>query len=130
MMKQAAQIKTMLAEKNKNLDKAREAVRNKEKEYLEYQEKGNIIYLGAKDDGQDLTESEKEELLKRKFTYDMLVDGLKEGKFKKIVVVTGAGISVSAGIPDFRSPKTGIYDNLKEYDLPNPESIFDINYFE
>ena len=50
----------------------------------------------------------------------MLVDGLKEGKFKKIVMVTGAGISVSAGIPDFRSPKTGIYDNLKEYDLPDP----------
>ena len=43
--------------------------------------------------------------------------------------MTGAGISVSAGIPDFRSPKTGLYANLKEYNLPTPESIFDIEYF-
>ena len=44
--------------------------------------------------------------------------------------MTGAGISVSAGIPDFRSPGTGLYDNLKEYDLPYPEAIFDIDYFK
>jgi len=43
--------------------------------------------------------------------------------------MTGAGISVSAGIPDFRSPGTGIYDNLKEYDLPTPEALFNVEYF-
>ena len=43
--------------------------------------------------------------------------------------MTGAGISVSAGIPDFRSPKTGLYSNLKKYKLPEPEAIFDLNYF-
>ena len=43
--------------------------------------------------------------------------------------MTGAGISVAAGIPDFRSPGSGLYDNLKEYDLPTPESIFDIDFF-
>lgn len=43
--------------------------------------------------------------------------------------MTGAGISVSAGIPDFRSPKTGIYANLEKFNLPNPESLFHISYF-
>jgi NAD-dependent deacetylase sirtuin 2 len=44
--------------------------------------------------------------------------------------MTGAGISVSAGIPDFRSPKTGLYDNLKEYNLPYPEAIFALDFFQ
>jgi NAD-dependent SIR2 family protein deacetylase len=56
--------------------------------------------------------------------------GLKDGQFKKIVFMTGAGISVSAGIPDFRSPGTGLYSNLKKYNLPRPEAIFDIEYFK
>lgn len=43
--------------------------------------------------------------------------------------MTGAGISVSAGIPDFRSPGTGVYDNLKEYNLPTPEALFSVKYF-
>ena len=63
-------------------------------------------------------------------TYDDLVDGLKEGKYKRVLVLTGAGISVSAGIPDFRSPKTGIYANLDEYNLPTPETLFSIDYFK
>jgi NAD-dependent SIR2 family protein deacetylase len=41
----------------------------------------------------------------------------------------GAGISVSAGIPDFRSPGTGLYSQLQRYDLPWPEAVFDIRYF-
>ena len=41
----------------------------------------------------------------------------------------GAGISTSAGIPDFRSPDTGIYSNLAHLDLPDPESVFDISFF-
>ena len=44
--------------------------------------------------------------------------------------MTGAGISVSAGIPDFRSPKTGLYANLQEYDLPTPESMFNLAFFK
>ena len=65
----------------------------------------------------------------KNFTYQNLVDGLKTNKFKNIMVMTGAGVSVSAGIPDFRSPGTGIYDNLKEYNLPQPECIFAIDFF-
>lgn len=53
---------------------------------------------------------------------------IKEKKCKNIIIMTGAGISVAAGIPDFRSPGTGLYDNLAKYDLPYPEAVFDIEY--
>ena len=36
---------------------------------------------------------------------------------------------MSAGIPDFRSPKTGIYANLQKYNLSRPEEIFTLDYF-
>ncbi len=43
--------------------------------------------------------------------------------------MAGAGLSTPSGIPDFRTPGSGIYDNLRKYRLPYPEAIFDINYF-
>ncbi len=42
---------------------------------------------------------------------DFGVFGAREGR--KVIVMAGAGISVAAGIPDFRSPGTGLYDNLQ-----------------
>ena len=45
-------------------------------------------------------------------------------KSKKIAVLTGAGISTNAGIPDFRGPR-GLYITCR-YD---PEKVFDFNYF-
>ena len=49
---------------------------------------------------------------------------------ENIIVMTGAGISTSAGIPDFRSPGTGLYSQLEKYNLPYPQAIFEINYFK
>eukprot|EP01133_Synstelium_polycarpum_P015821 gene15821-18801_t len=47
---------------------------------------------------------------------------------KNILIVTGAGVSVSCGIPDFRS-KGGVYETIEEkYNLPEPEALFDIDY--
>lgn len=34
--------------------------------------------------------------------------------------MTGAGLSVASGIPDFRSPGTGLYSQLQKYNLPYP----------
>ncbi|KAB7497342.1 NAD-dependent protein deacetylase sirtuin-2 [Armadillidium nasatum] len=61
---------------------------------------------------------------------DGVVSYIKSGKCKNIITLAGAGISTSAGIPDFRSPQSGLYHNLKKYDLPYPEAIFDIEYFK
>ena len=50
-------------------------------------------------------------------------------KSSSILVLTGAGISVSAGIPDFRS-ENGLYSQLKEkFNLSDPTTMFDIKYF-
>ena len=46
---------------------------------------------------------------------------------KRLVVFTGAGISVPSGIPDFRSPG-GLYMQ-KEFDGASPEEIISHTYF-
>mmetsp|Transcript_11297 Transcript_11297/g.22992 ORF Transcript_11297/g.22992 Transcript_11297/m.22992 type:complete len:189 (+) Transcript_11297:110-676(+) len=56
-------------------------------------------------------------------------DLLASNKFRNIVILTGAGVSCSAGIPDFRTPGTGLYDNLQKYNLPFPEAVFDLNFY-
>nr|XP_020475563.1 NAD-dependent protein deacetylase sirtuin-3, mitochondrial isoform X2 [Monopterus albus] len=54
---------------------------------------------------------------------------IREQHYKRVVVMAGAGISTPSGIPDFRSPGSGLYDNLQQYDLPYAEAIFEIDFF-
>ncbi|XP_072168087.1 NAD-dependent protein deacetylase sirtuin-2-like isoform X1 [Diadema setosum] len=89
--------------------------------------------LYGRDIGDPAAEPEskpKPEQLLKELTAQGVADYIKEGKCKNIIVMSGAGISTSAGIPDFRSPGTGLYDNLQKYNLPNPQAIFEIGFFK
>ncbi|CDW54928.1 NAD dependent deacetylase sirtuin 1 [Trichuris trichiura] len=61
-------------------------------------------------------------------TINDVVNLIKQSK--RVIVLTGAGVSVSCGIPDFRS-KGGLYEILhsKFPELSDPQTIFDIKYF-
>lgn len=61
-------------------------------------------------------------------TIDDAVTLLQESR--NIVVITGAGISTSLGIPDFRSKNTGFYSQLLERGFESPEDVFDIQNFD
>nr|CAG4709546.1 unnamed protein product [Naegleria fowleri] len=61
--------------------------------------------------------------------FEILAEKIAQAEEKQIICLTGAGLSTSAGIPDFRTPGTGLYDNLQKYNLPRPTSIFELDYF-
>ncbi|KAG0249316.1 NAD-dependent protein deacetylase sirtuin-2 [Mortierella polycephala] len=63
-------------------------------------------------------------------TIDAIAELINDNKVKNIIVMTGAGVSTSAGIKDFRSPGTGLYDDLAKYNLPFPEAVFDLEFFK
>ncbi|KRT82840.1 hypothetical protein AMK59_4243, partial [Oryctes borbonicus] len=79
--------------------------------------------LGIKGD-----DKPKEKILDE-FNVDGIVSYIKKNNCKKIIVMAGAGISTSAGIPDFRSPVSGLYHNLQKYNLPHPQAIFELSFF-
>ncbi|NP_001036937.1 NAD-dependent deacetylase sirtuin 2 homolog [Bombyx mori] len=78
---------------------------------------------------QDLEPAEPPEKVLDEVSLMGIVRWIKSDRCKKIITLSGAGISTSAGIPDFRSPETGLYHNLQKYELPQPQAIFEINFF-
>ncbi|ODQ63761.1 SIR2-domain-containing protein, partial [Nadsonia fulvescens var. elongata DSM 6958] len=49
-------------------------------------------------------------------------------KAQRVLVVTGAGISTSLNIPDFRSSR-GIYKQIEHMGLSDPQEVFDMSLF-
>ncbi|XP_012280366.1 NAD-dependent protein deacetylase sirtuin-2 isoform X2 [Orussus abietinus] len=103
-----------------NLDDSEDSQMEKIYKYLSQKLK---IYDSDKD------EPQPQKILKE-FTLDGIVDYIKENGCHRIITMAGAGISTSAGIPDFRSPSSGLYHNLAKYDLPHPQAIFEIKFFK
>ncbi|XP_074005263.1 NAD-dependent protein deacetylase sirtuin-3, mitochondrial [Numenius arquata] len=58
-----------------------------------------------------------------------VAEQIRKKECRRVVVMAGAGISTPSGIPDFRSPGSGLYSNLEQYDIPYPEAIFELMYF-
>jgi len=85
-----------------------------------------------KEDPESVNEQDRFEVLNGKPTLKQIALGLKAGRYKNVIVMTGAGLSTAAGIPDFRSPDKGLYATLKVTfpELNKPEEIFDLAYFK
>ncbi|XP_020662649.3 NAD-dependent protein deacetylase sirtuin-3, mitochondrial isoform X3 [Pogona vitticeps] len=66
---------------------------------------------------------------KEKLTLKDVMELIQKKECQRVVVMVGAGLSTPSGIPDFRTPGSGLYSNLQQYNIPYPEAIFDINYF-
>ncbi|XP_004851818.2 NAD-dependent protein deacetylase sirtuin-3, mitochondrial isoform X1 [Heterocephalus glaber] len=65
----------------------------------------------------------------KKFSLQDVAELIRTRACQRVVVMVGAGISTPSGIPDFRSPGSGLYSNLQQYNIPYPEAIFELEFF-
>ena len=122
------------AEKDKKKDDKEEdigvkgksnASSSKSKNFLDFATIFSKLSISTKDEEIKSTPSKKR---MKDPSLDKFIKALENSS--KVIVLVGAGVSVSAGIPDFRSPGTGLYSQLSKYKLPSPEAIFEIGYFK
>ncbi|XP_004999602.1 NAD-dependent protein deacetylase sirtuin-3, mitochondrial isoform X5 [Cavia porcellus] len=65
----------------------------------------------------------------KKFSLQDVAELIRTRVCQRVVIMVGAGISTPSGIPDFRSPGSGLYSNLLQYNIPYPEAIFELEFF-
>ncbi|GAB6020647.1 NAD-dependent protein deacetylase sirtuin-2 [Chamberlinius hualienensis] len=96
----------------------------------EIEEMDKVRQLFAKTLGLEAADKPKGEKVLDELTLKGVAAYIKDEKCKNVIVMCGAGVSTAAGIPDFRSPGSGLYDNLKDFNLPDPQAIFEISFFK
>jgi NAD-dependent SIR2 family protein deacetylase len=64
--------------------------------------------------------------------YEQIVWRIRTRQYTKIVFVVGAGASVAAGIPDFRSLISGLYAQVADAELKvqKPDDVFKLSHFK
>jgi len=58
-----------------------------------------------------------------------VLEGLRQKRYARIVALVGAGVSVAAGIPDFRSAG-GLYDQMRSQGYDHPMQVFTADFLK